>query len=480
MAEYVLSHADRLADKPALAVTGLAGMVLSYAALKARVRAVAGGLLETGLTPGDRVLFRLGNSPDFPIAYLACIWAGLVPVPTSAQLTTHEVTLIATEVAPALILAASGLALPEGQSCPVLTDLPTGKPREPALGNPNRLAYIIFTSGTSGSPRGVCHAHRAIWARRMMHEGWYGLSEVDRVMHAGAFNWTYTLGTGLMDPWSLGATAVIPGEGTTADMLATLIKDHGTTIFAAAPGVFRKMLKTDLPKMPHLRHGLSAGEHLGEPLRQAWRAATGTGLHQALGMSEVSTFISSSPACPAPPGSSGRPQPGRRITILDKGAPVPFDTPGILAIGTGDPGLMLGYLGETGIDGDWFETGDMAQMAADGTITYLGRADDVMTAGGYRVSPMEVEACFADLPELTSCAAVQVEVKQGATVIALCHTGTAQEAKLKAHAQKLLARYKQPRLYIPLPELPYGPNGKLNRRALRAQCEALHVRDDPA
>ncbi len=94
-----------------------------------------------------------------------------------------------------------------------LRDLP---PADYALGDPDRPAYAVFTSGTSGATRAVLHAHRAIWARGMMVEGWYGLSDDDRLLHAGAFNWTYTLGTGLMDPWTIGATALIPAEGVAA------------------------------------------------------------------------------------------------------------------------------------------------------------------------------------------------------------------------------------------------------------------------
>ena len=104
------------------------------------------------------------------------------------------------------------------------------------MGDPDRPGYIIYTSGTSGQPRAVTHAHRAIWARRMMWEGWYGLTENDRLLHAGAFNWTYTLGTGLLDPWTRGATALIPGKGVTPDTLGLLMQQHDATIFAAAPG----------------------------------------------------------------------------------------------------------------------------------------------------------------------------------------------------------------------------------------------------
>lgn len=474
MAAYVLSRAKELGDKPALQVVGAEPDILSYGALYDRVTAVAGGLKALGLSEGDRVLFRLGNTPDFPVAYLACIWVGLVPIPASSQLTAFEATEIARQTNPALVLHQVGVSLPD-HPAPVLASLPVAEPALPVLGDPNRLAYIIFTSGTSGRPSGVRHAHRAIWARRMMWDGWYSLTEQDRVLHAGAFNWTYTLGTGLMDPWSAGATALIPASGIPSEALGGLVAEHQASIFAAAPGVYRQILKSPLPQMPNLRHGLSAGESLPHAIRRKWAEATGTDIHEALGMSECSTFISGSPSAPAAPNTSGRPQDGRRIAVLHDGQPVAPDTPGLLAIHRDDPGLMLGYLDSDLPSGDWFITADTVSMSAQGDVTYLGRNDDMMNAGGYRVSPLEVEAAFSQSLGITGCAATAVEIKADTQVIALFYTADAliDEAVLRAHAQTLLARYKQPRLYIHRDTLPKGGNGKLNRRLLRDAFEAL-------
>jgi acyl-coenzyme A synthetase/AMP-(fatty) acid ligase len=146
----------------------------------------------------------------------------------------------------------------------------------------------------------VSHAHRAILARQQMHQHWEGLTRTDRLLHAGALNWTYTLGTGLLDPWTVGATALIPAAGTPATQLPTLMARAEATILAAAPGVFRQLLRTDLPPLPQLRHGLSAGEALPDSLRAQWHHRTGTDLHEALGMSEVSTYLSGSATRPAP------------------------------------------------------------------------------------------------------------------------------------------------------------------------------------
>jgi acyl-coenzyme A synthetase/AMP-(fatty) acid ligase len=153
------------------------------------------------------------------------------------------------------------------------------------MGDPERLAYVVYTSGTSGKPRAVAHAHRAIWARQMMFEGWYGLRQDDRLLHAGAFNWTYTMGTGLMDPWTIGATALIPAAGTASETLPTLLAANKATIFAAAPGVYRQLLKGTLHlELPSLRHGLSAGEKLPASTLSAWTNATDTPIFEAYGM----------------------------------------------------------------------------------------------------------------------------------------------------------------------------------------------------
>ena len=348
------------------------------------------------------------------------------------------------------------------------------------MGDPDRLGYIIYTSGTSGRPSAVMHAHRAIWARQMMVRGWYDLKPEDRVMHAGAFNWTYTLGTGLMDPWTAGATALIPAAGVAPADLPALMARHEASLFAAAPGVYRQILKHhDRINVPSLRHGLSAGEKLPSAVARAWEAASGTPIFEAYGMSECSTFLSASPDRPARAGTLGQPQDGRRIALIGTEGPVEIGQEGTIAIHKSDPGLMLGYLGAPDqtarkYQGDWFLTGDQGVMGNDGQITYLGRNDDMMNAGGFRVSPIEVEQTLVKFPGIHAVGVAEVEVKPDVTVIAAFYTADSplDEAALALYAQDNMARYKQPRLFIPLPELPMGANGKLLRRSLRAAYEA--------
>lgn len=483
MAAHVLAAGAALGEKTALEILHPdRSEAWSYAELRAAILGTATGLLAIA-EPGDAVLMRLGNTVDFPIAYLAALAVGLVPVPTSAALTEREVAKILATLPVARILRDPSVACPDDPRILPLSELQQMRSLPPApfdMGDPERRGYIIYTSGTSGTPRAVAHAHRAIWARQMMFNGWYGLRASDRLCHAGAFNWTYTLGTGLMDPWTVGATALIPAPGTPARELPGLLLDHAATIFAAAPGVYRQMLKDQTPlDLPHLRHGLSAGEKLPQATRAAWEAATQTLVHEAYGMSECSTFISASPTHPVTGAASGRPQAGRRVAIVDAtGTPQPFGTPGIIAVDKGDPGLMREYVGapeatQERFAGSWFLTGDEAVMDETHQITYLGRADDMMNAGGFRVSPIEVEQAMLTCPGLTGVAATDVLIKEDVRIIAAFYTSAAplDDTVLRSHAEMHLADYKQPRLFVHRSTLPMGANGKMLRRQLRDEFD---------
>jgi len=480
LAAHVLRHASELSAKSALEVLGAStSMIWTYAQLEAAVRGTGTGLLEAGLKPGDIALMRLGNTVDFPIAYLGAIAVGVIPVPTSAQLTEPETAKIMQDLDVAAVLRDPQVVCADHPRQVLLSDLEAMRARPPCaydMGDPNRLAYVVYTSGTSGSARAVAHAHRAIWARQMMVADWYDLRQDDRLLHAGAFNWTFTLGTGLMDPWAIGATALIPDPDTPTDALPELLNSSRASIFAAAPGVYRKLLSQESTfGLPDLRHGLCAGEKLSRHLSELWRARSGTPLYEAYGMSECSTFISACPAHPARGDALGRPQTGRRVAILGPDGPVPRGTEGTIAIHRSDPGLMLGYINapeetEARMQGDWFLTGDQGAMCEDGQITYLGRADDMMNAGGFRVSPIEVETTLSAHPGITQVGVTTVEVKADTHIIVAFYTGPhdLETKELEAFAAERLARYKQPRAYVRIEALPTGANGKLLRRALPA------------
>ena len=288
LAAYVLAAANNTPGKVALTVyeAGVARKY-SYAQLARAVFGVATGLRQAGIAAGDRVLLRIGNTVDFPVCFLALAALDAVAMPCSIALTDREVQVLLGKTQPKAMICdpSHGLAGFDGLTLqtPQLQAFQNLPPAQPIMGDPNRPGYIIFTSGTSGQPRAVLHAHRAVWARRMMWTGWYELTPQDVMMHAGAFNWTYTLGTGLMDPWAIGASAVIPNTQEPAE-LWQIMQAEEASIFAAAPGIYRRLLQQSFVQPPRLRRGLSAGDVLPRSVRQSWQDRTQTPICEAFGM----------------------------------------------------------------------------------------------------------------------------------------------------------------------------------------------------
>ena len=458
----------------------------TYAALDIAVRRVATGLLAEGLRPGDHLLLRLPNNSDYALLFFGAIAAGLVPIPISSQLTDGEAAvLLEDSAAAAVAIAGDGHDRASGVRILSSFDLLRVKAAAPLPAYADTAAedpaYMIYTSGTSGRPKGVVHAHRVVLGREPMRRDWQAIGADDVMLHAGAFNWSYTLGVGLLDPWSIGGTAVLYVGPRDIEIWPTLIRSSGATLFAAVPSLYRQILKycvLERADFKAIRHCLAAGEAMSPAIHDAWVEATGRELYEALGMSECSTFVSSGPGVPIRPGSAGKPQCGRRIAILpiEGGTtPLPPGEVGLLAIHRSDPGLMLGYWqrpDENALTtrGDWFIGGDLATLDADGYLFHRGRADDTMNAGGYRVSPVEVEDALADCAGVAEVGVAERRVRPDVSIIAayvVRGPGSAiGENDVLEHAASRLAAYKRPKQVIFLDALPRSANGKLLRRQL--------------
>jgi acyl-coenzyme A synthetase/AMP-(fatty) acid ligase len=212
--------------------------IWSFAEFEDAVLRLAAGLLDKpGLMRGDRLMLRLENGADYALLFFAALAAGLVPLPSSSQLTAGEARFLLDDSGAAAIAMADGLTLDEipAQVLVLSPDEIAGlrssaRKAGYAETKADDPAFLIYTSGTTGRPKGVLHAQRTVWGRRPMHDGWMGLRESDVTLHSGRFNWTYTLGAGLMDPWSRGATAALydgPGE---PDVWPRLIEAFEITI----------------------------------------------------------------------------------------------------------------------------------------------------------------------------------------------------------------------------------------------------------
>lgn len=460
----------------------------TYAELERAVLAVAAGLKAHGLHTGDRIIIQLDNTSDYAILFFGAIAGGFVPLPTTTSLTAEETRFLIEDSGARLVCAASAptlSAMPNGVmrlSADQVAQLKAHKPNDTyAATRAEDPAYLIYTSGTTSKPKGVLHAHRVAFGRRPTYQSWYGISANDCMLHAGAFNWTYTLGTGLIDPWANGAEAVIYTGEKKPEFWPGLIRATGATLFAAVPGVYRQILKYAPPgniDVGRLRHGLMAGEKPPSDLFDEWSARTGTELLEALGMSEISTYISTAPGMERKPGSAGKAQSGRRVAVLpvDGGEdPLPPGQEGLLAIHRSDKGLMLRYWDRAEetqdvFRGDWFIGGDLAVIDERGYITHKGRANDIMKALGYRVSPQEVEAALQGHPGVAEVACSEINVREdvaviGAFVVSKPGVQTSAEDILD-FARAHLATYKRPREVIFVDALPRTRNGKVQRRAL--------------
>jgi len=472
--------------KTALVLAGPdAAPSLTYAELDLAVRRLAAGFSSLGLPPGARIVIRRGNDLSYVLSFFAAIAAGYVALPSSAQLTDEEIAHLVRDSQASALICSDSLQAAHGVRVigdAELARLAAHPPRDYAETGPDDPAYLIYTSGTSNRPKGVLHAHRVTLGREPMFDAWEGFRETDVVLHAGAMNWTYTLGVGLMDPFRRGATAVLYTGAAYAGVWPRLIARHGATVFAAVPGVYRQMLRQPdctRENFVSLRHGLTAGEALPPSLASAFTERTGKPLYESLGMSELSTYISTGPGVAYRPGSPGKPQPGRRVVVLPLeggDTPLPAGESGLIAAHRSDPGLMLGYWRNPEAEaevfrGEWFVGGDVAHFDADGYVWLHGRADDLMNAGGYRVSPAEVEAALCAAPGVLDAAAVEREVRADVRVICafIVPAPGAQpdEAALRRHCAAHLAGYKTPKKFIYLDRLPRTRNGKIARRLLR-------------
>jgi acyl-coenzyme A synthetase/AMP-(fatty) acid ligase len=496
IARYCLAeHAVARPDKTALIVIGAGDRrrYWSYRELDLMVRRLAGGLRTLGLPAGERLMIRMDNDLEYILTFFAALAAGLVPLPSSAALTGEEAEFLLADSAATALALSDDLALAHGlppnvrvlRTQQIAEFARSADPIDYADTAADDPGFLIYTSGTVGRPKGVLHGHRTAWGRRPMYQGWYGITADDVILHAGAFNWTYTLGVGLIDPWANGATAVLYNGPADPAVWPELIARHRVSIFATVPSLYRRLLKYGTfagRDLTMLRHGLTAGEALTPSVLEAWRAATRTELYEALGMSEISTYISTGPGMAIKPGSPGKPQTGRRVAILAADEDAPRELPpgevGLLAVHRSDPGLMLGYWRRPEEEalvyrGEWFCGGDLAHIDDDGYVWFHGRHDDILNPMGYRLSPLEIEGVLSLHPLVQEVAVAEVSVTPDVKILAafVVPHGRGDETALLGWAKQHLAAYKLPRKVVFVDHLPRTKNGKLLRRELPHSLE---------
>ena len=490
---------------------------LSYRELAERSNQFAQILRKHAIRAGDRVLVRLPNSLEYPIAFFGTMKVGAIAVPTSSLLTAEEVHYLVNDSgAKVLVLDKSSwsqlcgtlrergnielvLTTGEGQQASLegvtVRDLKSAMGEISVFSAPHATraddpAYLVYTSGTTGYPKGVLHAHRALLGRAPASQYWFDFSQsqVDRIVHSGKFNWTYVLGSALMDPLYLGKTVIVHEGKNDALLWPRLIAKHQATIFIGVPTIYRQIVqKTTIGRadVPSLRFCMSAGEHLSDDMLGQWRHRFGMDIYEAVGMSEFSYYLSQSVHRPIRAGSAGFPQPGHDVALLDPEtlAPVAAGEEGMIAIPESDPGLFLRYwqlpdeTAKLRHDG-YFFTGDHARVDADGYWWFLGRKDDIIKSFGYRVSPYEVERVMKAHAAVADCACIGETVDKDKLIVVAYvilqpnQTATADELLHWSHTQ--LAAYKAPKRIYLATDFPRTKNGKILRRDIAPQLAYQH------
>lgn len=489
---------------------------ITFSELSQRTSQFSQLLADLDVVSGDRVLIRLPNCLDYPIAFLGAMKLGAISVPTSTLLTVEEVLYLAKDSGAKVLVIDKAMwakLLPDIAQCPNLTRVLLSGPGEIVQADNGILvkdlaaelalitewqtacntaaddpAYLVYTSGTTGYPKGVLHAHRALIGRTPASEYWFDFApdSQDRIMHSGKFNWTYVLGSGLMDPLYLGKTVIVHEGKNDANTWPRLIAKHKATIFVGVPTIYRQIIqKTAFSKqdVPSLRHCMSAGEHLSDEVLQLWQSRFDISIYEAVGMSEFSYYLCETKSRPIRPGSAGFPQPGHDIQLLDPETLVPVEIgeEGMICVPETDPGLFIEYWNlpeETAKlkhDG-WFLTGDFARYDNDGYIWFLGRKDDIIKSFGYRVSPYEIERVFKSHPAIADCAAIGEEIEKDKNLVVayvVLHSDmNATPDELLAYGKKHLAAYKSPKVVYLTNDFPRTKNGKILRREVSPEISS--------
>ena len=521
--EYLLDRRLAAGDGDRLALTGPAGD-LSYASLWDRVRRTAAGLRAAGVEPEQRILMVMADSPHFAVVYLAAMRIGAIPVPVSTMLRPSGIAellrdsrakflavtsefaaaaesaavLASTGAAPELagIMADFPLSTPEettprtpATSVPVYTfdELASSAPDDFVYDStPDSPAFWLYTSGTTGDPKGAMHRHGSIpvvcetYGQQVL-----GIRPDDRCLSAAKAFFAYGLGNSLLFPMSVGAASVLLPPASRPDLIAETAVKYGATLFFGGPTFFANMLRAGMPAdaLGGVRLAASAGEALPAVLYQRWTAHFGVDIIDGIGMTEMlHIFLSNRPG-EVRPGTTGVAVPGYDLKLMD-------EETGAAVAGSGVPGTLFvrGASTATGywarydasrlvFQGEWLRTGDTYVRDADGYYECLGRTGDMIKASGIWVSPMEVEARLLAHPAVAQAVVVAApdadSLEKPVAYVVLTAGAVVTEAELIEHCREGLPSFKRPRAVVFTDGFPTTATGKIRRVELRTMAAGV-------
>jgi 4-hydroxybenzoate-CoA ligase len=485
---------------------------ITYAELQSRTRQFAAALNALGVRPESRIALALYDTVDFPVAFWGSIRAGVVAVPVNTLLTPDQYAYVLSDSRACLIVVTSALAgtirsivsrLPnlrtvilvgasakEGKgfgNCEVhhFEDLLARAPAEPftAATVSDEVAFWLYSSGSTGDPKGVRHVHSSLMATaKLMGQNVLGLREEDVVFSGAKLFFAYGLGNAMSFPMSVGATTVLLPVRPTPETVFEVMRRHRPTIFYGVPTLYASLLAhAELcpgAGSDRLRLCVSAGEALPAHIGERWRSKVGIDILDGIGSTEMlQTFLSNRPS-DIRYGSSGKPVPGYEARIVDdNGRDVRDGEIGELIVR--GPSAGEGYWNQRAksrhtFAGEWTYTGDKYSRDEEGYYFYRGRTDDMFKVSGMWVSPFEVEAALASHEAVLEAAVIGKEDADGITkpkaFVVLKSGYTADDRffeTIKLHVKERAGPWKFPRWIELRPDLPKTATGKIQRFKLR-------------
>ena len=485
----------------------------TYAEMDEASSRLASALMSLGVKRGDRVLLRLPNLPEFYVAALGIAKLGGIFIPSSTQFRAAEIAYRLRDSEAVAVITTTGLAdevevaradAPDLQNVITIPylDVPAGDGQldfwslvESGGANfrsadtaSDDVAFIAYTSGTTGDPKGVVHYHRYPIAYDSLIQYWHDFRDDDVCACPAELGWLLPVASTFLYAMRRGIEIVlyhsVDGRFRPGDWFE-IFRKYAVTNFVATPTIFRMLTASadiDSADFASLRHGTSAGEPLPPDTIAAVRQHMGFEPVDGLGMSECMVYCFNMIGLEKQAGSCGLPAPGCEIRILDDELnEVPDGTEGVLCIRSDThPGMMKEYWNKPQqtaeiFRGEWYYSGDVLRKDEQGRYWFKGRADDVINASGYRVSPFEVESALAEHPAVLESAAVESpDETRGGVIKAFIvlrenNAATVELAReLQQWVKDRLAPYKYPRKVEFVQQLPKTTSGKIKRRLLRA------------
>jgi acetyl-CoA synthetase len=449
-----------------------------FGELIARSAGLSGGMAARGVERGDAVMTLIGSRIEWVLAMLACFRMGAVAMPCHPQLRRKDLALRIAAADPKLCIGQEELfgELPAGVQAMTLTDvaaaldedLPQETPADVADLGDEDPAVIIFTSGTTGDPRGVVYPQRYLLGQRLQAEYWFGATDAELAWCTAAPGWSKSTRNVFIAPWLAGATALLHDARFDPIQRLETIEREGVNVLCQAPTEYRMLAKrAELSPIRSLRRMVAAGEPLNPEVIRVFRERLGIGIGDGYGQTETGAISGMRPGedDPSRDGSMGRPLPGVETRVVDGELQVRPETV---------PSFFSHYLGENPFDGEWWPTGDHVHQDEDGYLWFEGRDDDIIITGGYRVGPFEVESVLVSHPAVAEAAAVSApDEERGSVVRAIVVLADGDPSdelavELQEHVRRVTAPYKYPRIVEFADELPKTPSGKIRRAELRS------------